>query len=71
QAALGLVDALAADAALARYPWLPAVRGDLLARLGRAGEAAEAFERAATLTRNGSERALLLERAAAQRADRA
>ena len=70
EAALVLVDALAADPALVRYPWLPAVRGDLLARLGRAGEAAEAFERASALTRNGSERALLLERAATQRADR-
>lgn len=63
-AGLELVDALAADAALQRYPWLPAVQGDLLAKLGRDAEARRAFERAAELTRNGRERALLLERAA-------
>jgi predicted RNA polymerase sigma factor len=41
------------------------VRGDLLARLGRFDEAREEFERAASMTRNARERALLLERAAA------
>jgi predicted RNA polymerase sigma factor len=65
-AALALVDALAGDRALQGYPWLPAVRGDLLARLGRGGEARAEFERAALLTANERERALLLERAAAQ-----
>jgi predicted RNA polymerase sigma factor len=44
---------------------LPAVRGDLLSKLGRVGEARDEFERAAALTRNGSERTVLLERAAA------
>jgi RNA polymerase sigma-70 factor (ECF subfamily) len=39
------------------------VRGDLLARLGRADEARTEFRRAAGLTRNERERALLLERA--------
>ena len=38
-AALELVDALRDDPALARYHWLPSVRGDLLAKLGRADEA--------------------------------
>jgi RNA polymerase sigma factor (sigma-70 family) len=61
--ALGLVDALADDPALARYPWLDAARGDLLARLGRDTEARAAFERAAALTLNAQDRALLLERA--------
>jgi predicted RNA polymerase sigma factor len=42
---------------------LPSVRGDLLAKLGRADEAATEFERAALLTRNAPERELLLERA--------
>jgi len=42
---------------------LPAVRGDLLEKLGRVGEARAEFERAASLTRNARERALLLERA--------
>lgn len=62
--ALALVDAVAGDPALAGYHLLPAVRGDLLARLGRAGEARTAFEEAAALTRNARERALLLRRAA-------
>ncbi|MDE2371775.1 MAG: sigma-70 family RNA polymerase sigma factor [Burkholderiales bacterium] len=61
--ALPLVDALAADPALARYPWLGAVRGDLLARLGRADEARREFERAAALTENRRERRQLLARA--------
>lgn len=63
-AALEMVDALGSADALPGYHLLPAVRGDLLARLGRADEAREAFEAAAALTRNGRERALLLERAA-------
>ncbi|MBB1089507.1 RNA polymerase sigma factor [Lysobacter sp. SG-8] len=50
--------------ALRDYHLLPAVRGDLLARLGRHAEAREAFEHAASLARNGRERALLHERAA-------
>jgi predicted RNA polymerase sigma factor len=45
------------------------VRGDLLARLGRRAEARAEFERAAALTRNARERALLLERASQQSAD--
>ena len=63
-AALELVDALGAEPALASYPWLPAARGDLLARLGRHDEARVAFERAAALTHNAQERALLIARAA-------
>lgn len=65
--ALELVEALAKDPALDRYAWLPAVRGDLLAKLGRAAEASAAFAQAAALTRNAREHALLLERAAALR----
>jgi RNA polymerase sigma factor (sigma-70 family) len=64
-AALDLVDTLAADPALARYHWLPSVRGDLLAKLGRAEEARAEFERAAGMTRNLRERELLQRRAAA------
>jgi predicted RNA polymerase sigma factor len=44
---------------------LPSVRGDLLVKLGRFEEARPEFERAASLTRNSRERALLLERAQA------
>ncbi|MFI8764551.1 RNA polymerase sigma factor [Streptomyces sp. R-07] len=62
-AALPIVDALATEPSLARYHLLPSVRGDLLARLGRTAEARAEFERAAALTRNESERALLLGRA--------
>jgi RNA polymerase sigma factor (sigma-70 family) len=62
---LELVDALADEPALARYHLLPSVRGDLLYKLGRMDEARGEFERAAEMTRNARERALLLERAAA------
>ncbi len=64
-AGLGLVDTLMSDQSLKNYHLLPSVRGDLLAKLGRADEARTEFERAASLTRNARERALLLERAAA------
>jgi RNA polymerase sigma-70 factor, ECF subfamily len=64
-AGLALVDALTAEPSLASYHLLPAVRGDLLARLGRFEEARAECERAASLTRNVRERELLLERAAA------
>ena len=57
---------LLAEPALQSYQWLPGVRGDLLAKLGRHGEARGAFEQAAALARNARERALLLERAAEQ-----
>jgi len=62
---LEVVEGLRSDPALEGYHLLPAVRGDLLSRLGRAGEAAAEFERAASLTRNERERAVLQERAAA------
>lgn len=62
-AALALVDALAADPALEAYHLLPSVRGDLLERMGRTDEARAEFVRAAELTRNERERALLLDRA--------
>lgn len=64
--ALPLVDALVQQPALRQYPWLPGVRADLLARLGRHAEARAEFERAAGLTRNQREKALLLQRAQAQ-----
>jgi RNA polymerase sigma factor (sigma-70 family) len=62
-AALEMVDVLVTDATLANYHWLPSVRGDLLAKLGRMDEARAEFERAAAMTRNARERELLLERA--------
>jgi RNA polymerase sigma-70 factor (ECF subfamily) len=60
-----LVDALGSEPSLKNYHLLPSVRGDLLSKLGRLDEARAEFERAASLTRNERERALLLERAAA------
>jgi RNA polymerase sigma factor (sigma-70 family) len=62
---LALVDELAADDALKDYHLLPAVRADLLSKLGRYDEARAELERAAPLARNGAERTLLVERAAA------
>ena len=64
-AGIELVDALASEPVLKNYHLLPSVRGDLLSKLGRLDEARTEFERAASLTRNERERALLLERAAA------
>ena len=62
---LEVVDTLADEQQLKDYHLLPSVRGDLLQKLGRAKEARVEFERAAALTRNARERALLLGRAAA------
>ena len=64
QAALDLVEALAADPSLDRYHLLPSVRADLLYKLGRHHEARTQFELAASLTQNTRERVLLLTRAA-------
>ncbi|MDH6576324.1 RNA polymerase sigma factor [Kitasatospora sp. MAP5-34] len=63
-AGLDLVDQLVDEPALKGYHLLPTVRGDLLFKLGRFDEARQEFERAAELTRNGRERAVLLGRAA-------
>ncbi|MDR5750688.1 MULTISPECIES: RNA polymerase sigma factor [unclassified Caballeronia] len=63
QAALDIADSLAAQPTLARYHWLPSVRADLLAKLGRRDEARAEFERAAAMTRNAREREFLLGRA--------
>ncbi|HUL02930.1 MAG TPA: RNA polymerase sigma factor [Gemmatimonadales bacterium] len=64
RAGLEIVDALLGEPALARYHLLPSVRADLLRKLGRTDEARAEFERAAALTENTRERALLLARAA-------
>jgi predicted RNA polymerase sigma factor len=61
-AGLALADALSAEPALTGYPLLAAVRGDLLAKLGRDDEAREQFIRAAGLTRNVRERRIFLDR---------
>jgi RNA polymerase sigma factor (sigma-70 family) len=64
-AGLELVDTLGSNPALANYHWLPSVRGDLLERLGRHGEARAEFERATAMSSNAREREMLLERARA------
>jgi RNA polymerase sigma factor (sigma-70 family) len=63
EAGLAIVDLLSRDPRLSNYHLLPAVRGDLLARLGRAEEAAAEFTRAAEATANAREREVLLGRA--------
>lgn len=64
EAGLDVVDRLVIDGALSTYHLLPTVRADLLVRLGRLAEAKQEFQRAAALTGNERERALLLARAA-------
>ena len=64
-AGLALVDSLRDEKALEGYHLLPSVRGDLLAKLGRSGEARAEFEKAASLAGNSREREVLLARAAA------
>jgi len=65
EAGLEAVDAIRDAPALKNYHLLPAVRGDLLFKLGRTDEARAEFERAASLTMNEREKALMLQRAAA------
>jgi RNA polymerase sigma factor (sigma-70 family) len=69
-AGLDLVDALVGEPSLKSYHLLPAVRGDLLRKLGRSEEARVEFERAASLTENVPERDLLQRRAAECAAER-
>jgi RNA polymerase sigma factor (sigma-70 family) len=64
EAGLEVVEGLRTEPSLAVYHLLPAVRGDLLAKLSRFDEARAEFERAASLTRNEREREILLARAA-------
>jgi len=60
---LELLEEIEDDPALSNYHLLPSVRGDLLEKLGRQEEAAAEFKRAAEMTENERERALLLKRA--------
>jgi RNA polymerase sigma-70 factor, ECF subfamily len=61
---LEIVEPLVGHPALNGYPYLPGVRADLLFKLKRFAEAKVEFEKAAALTKNASQRALLLDRAA-------
>ena len=69
--ALELANALGSVPTLDTYYLLPAVRGDLLAKLGRVDEACGELERAASMTENTREQKLLLKRAKIHRARRA
>ncbi|WP_370354083.1 RNA polymerase sigma factor [Kribbella sp. VKM Ac-2571] len=62
EAVLVELDALSKEPALATYAYLPATRADVLTRLGRVGEAAEAYEQAIRLTANETERRFLTTR---------
>jgi RNA polymerase sigma-70 factor (ECF subfamily) len=62
EAGLGLVDAIAASGALSGYHLLPATRADLLRRLGRNAEAAEAYRSALALAGTGAEQRYLARR---------
>jgi predicted RNA polymerase sigma factor len=64
EAGLEIADELVAQGALDGYHLLPAVRGDLLEKLGRHEEARAEFRLAASMTRNTRERDILLARAA-------
>ncbi|BCJ38172.1 hypothetical protein Athai_56750 [Actinocatenispora thailandica] len=64
-AGLAAVDELAGDPALRDYHLLPGVRADLLARVGRTGEARREYDRAAALAGTAAERTFLRRRAAA------
>jgi predicted RNA polymerase sigma factor len=62
EAGLELVDALRDEPALSNYHLLPSVRGHLLEEVGRTDEARIEFRRAAVLTRNRQEKALMRRR---------
>ncbi|WP_433160376.1 RNA polymerase sigma factor [Kribbella sp. CA-247076] len=61
-AVLDELDALGNEPALKSYAYLPAARADILARLGRCREAADAYRQAITLTANEAERRFLTQR---------
>jgi len=59
QAALAEVERLERDGRLSGYHYLPAIKADLLSRIGRTGEAADAYRQAFDLAANEAERAFL------------
>jgi RNA polymerase sigma-70 factor (ECF subfamily) len=61
QTALAEVERLEADGSLSGYHYLPAIKADLLSRLGRTREAADAYRQAFALAANDAERAFLEE----------
>jgi RNA polymerase sigma-70 factor (ECF subfamily) len=69
EAALTEVERLERDKRLRGYRYVPAIKADLLSRLNRNTEAVEAYERAIALADNNTERAFLVTRQAAVRAE--
>jgi RNA polymerase sigma-70 factor (ECF subfamily) len=64
EAGLAEIGELEQDGRLASYRYLPAAKADLLRRLGRLGEAAQAYRAALELTANEAERSFLSHRLA-------
>lgn len=64
ETALAEIERIERDGRLSGYQYLPAVKADLLSRLGRTGEAAAAYRQAFALTTNDAERAFLTEQIA-------
>jgi RNA polymerase sigma factor (sigma-70 family) len=64
QTALAEIEKLERDGRLSEYHYLPAIKADLLSRLGRTGEATDSYRHAFTLTANEAERAFLAEQIA-------
>jgi RNA polymerase sigma-70 factor (ECF subfamily) len=71
QAALADVEALERDGRLAGYRYLPSTKADLLRRLGRDAEAADAYRAALALSENAAEQEFLTEQVTRYRAARA
>jgi RNA polymerase sigma-70 factor, ECF subfamily len=63
-AALADVELLEQDSRLTGYQYLPAIKADLLSRLGRTAEADDAYRQAFALAANDAERAFLAEQIA-------
>lgn len=64
EAALAVIQEIEASGELERYQYLPAVKADLLRRLGRTVDAAAAYRQAIALTDNAAERNYLEQRLA-------
>jgi RNA polymerase sigma-70 factor (ECF subfamily) len=64
QAALAAIEELEQDGRLSGYHYLPAIKADLLSRLGRTDEATAAYRQAFTQTANEAERTFLTEQIA-------
>jgi RNA polymerase sigma-70 factor (ECF subfamily) len=64
ETALAEIEKLERDGRLSGYQYLPAIKADLLSRLGRTGQSATAYKQALALAANEAERAFLAERIA-------